>query len=74
MKKPLTIALALIAVVAIVVAGVFGSQKGSLQKQLTDATAAAETTKADLEKQLADAAAAAETTKADLEKRLESIR
>ena len=41
MKKPLTICLALVAVIAIVVGCVFGVQKGSLQKQLTDVQAAA---------------------------------
>ncbi|MBQ9251673.1 MAG: DNA-binding protein [Clostridia bacterium] len=77
MKKALTICLAVVAVIAIVVSGVFGSQKGNLQKtidevtqQLADAQAAAETAKADLEQQLADAASAAEGVKADLEQQL----
>ena len=77
MKKYLTIILAAVAVIAIVVCCVFGSQKGNLQKtvndlqqQLETAKAEAEKTKAELEQQLTDAASAAESTRASLEKQM----
>ena len=61
MKKYLTPCLAVVAVIAIIFCFVFNGQKGDIQKQLNDATAAAETKAADLQKQLDDATAAAET-------------
>ena len=45
-KTP-TILMAAVAIVAVILCIVFVSQKGGLQKQINDATAAAETAKAD---------------------------
>ena len=85
MKKPLTIALALVACIAIVISCVFGVQKGNIQKAADEAQAALntkvseldgkvselESAKADLEKQMADAAAEAEGTLAGVRTELE---
>ena len=77
MKKTVTIALAVIAVIAVVLSFVFGSQRGNLQKTVddvnaqlkavTDEKAALETAKTDLEAQLAEAQAAAEAAKTEAE-------
>ncbi|MBP3720383.1 MAG: hypothetical protein J6J41_03525, partial [Clostridia bacterium] len=80
-KTP-TILMAAVAIVAVILCIVFVSQKGGLQKQINDATAAAETAKAEAEKAVADAKAAgeqaladekaaAETAQAELQKQLD---